>query len=55
MCFISGSSKAQPYAIYQAKAMAMTGVDLLLDKQLMEKVKEDFQQGMKRENLSEIV
>lgn len=48
--FISGHPRAQKYTLDQAKALAMTGIELLLDKQLMAKVRKDFEEGMKREN-----
>ncbi|WAR25553.1 P20D2-like protein [Mya arenaria] len=44
-----GNPKAQTFAIYQAKTLAMTGVDVLLNKGLMEKIQDEFQNSMKKE------
>lgn len=40
----AGDSKAQTFALSQAKALAMTAIDILVFPKVLEKVKEEFQQ-----------
>ena len=42
MSSIIGSATAQPYALNQAKLMAMTALDCMFDKELMKQAKEEF-------------
>ena len=43
----AGDSKAQPYTIAQAKALAMTAIDVMCDAQLLQTIKDNFKQDLK--------
>lgn len=45
----SGESAAQGPTLQTAKALAMTAIDVLLDQNLVKKMKEDFEEDMKKE------
>lgn len=44
--YILGSPKAQSYTIKQAKALAMTAIDVMCSPDLMAQVKQGFQQDL---------
>ncbi|XP_052286682.1 xaa-Arg dipeptidase-like [Dreissena polymorpha] len=45
----SGAACAQMYTLAQAKALALTGVDILTDPSLMDAITADFRRGLKEE------
>ncbi|XP_033740991.1 peptidase M20 domain-containing protein 2-like [Pecten maximus] len=45
----SGSAEAQKNTLAVAKALAMTAIDILVDKNLMAKIQKDFEDGQERE------
>ena len=44
--FVSGDPKAQPYTIQQAKALAMTAIDVLCNPELVDKMKVEFEEDL---------
>ena len=45
----SGAPEAQPCALREGKMLAMTAIDIYCQPDVMEKIKQDFQDGLKRE------
>lgn len=43
---LSGDAKAQPYALQQAKALAMTALDVLAQAELAKKIRRQFQEDV---------
>ena len=48
MTVVSGSDAAQPYTLAVAKALALTALDVLRDKQLLQQIKKDFEDDMSK-------
>jgi hypothetical protein len=46
---ISGSPKAQPYTLIQAKALAMTAIDVYCQPHLVAKMRTELQDALKSE------
>lgn len=46
-----GDPKAQPYTIKQAKALAMTAIDVMCDPEHLARIKEGFKQDLKAQGL----
>ena len=44
---ISGSPVAQPHTLQQAKALAMSAIDVMCDEQLLQDIKVDFENSLK--------
>ena len=48
-CLISGHARAQRYTLDQAKALAMTGVDIVFNRDTLEGIKDEFNWQVKLE------
>ena len=46
---ISGDSKAQPYTLAVAKALAMTAIDVLTQPETLRSIKEEFNKSVSLE------
>ena len=47
LLIIKGDPVAQPYTLKQAKAMAMTALDIMTNPDLADRMKEDFNKDLK--------
>ena len=48
MCSFAGAAKAQPYTLAQAKALAMTAIDMYCHPELVTKMKQQFKEDIKK-------
>ena len=45
--FYSGAPEAQKWTLLQAKVLAMTAIDVMLDPELLQRIKTAFEEDMK--------